>query len=47
MSGAFRAVSEAPTGGDEAWGRSLGDDIGGRGGWGGSHMAADKERGQG
>ncbi len=29
--------------GDEAWGRSLGDDIGG---WGGSHMAADKERGQ-
>lgn len=32
MSGAFRAVSEAPTGGgDEAWGRSLGDDMGGGG----------------
>lgn len=31
--------------GDEAWGRSLGDDIEGWSGWG-SHMAADKERGQ-
>lgn len=32
--------------GDEAWGRSLGDDKVRWGGGGVSHMATDKERGQ-
>lgn len=36
-------LSVKPQQGEEAWGRSLGDDIGG---WRGSHMAADKEKGQ-